>query len=324
MTMYAAHNGLQEEIDAMYAAQFSAWPEVKCNYDKLLSTRRKGLDMGDLPVIVQCNPERGRSTKADVSATAVAARPCFLCKKNRPKEQLAGESIPDFEILINPYPILPVHFTIASKEHAPQSAMPLEMVDFVNMAPELVAFYNGAKAGASAPDHLHFQAVRISELPLLKIVSERHSLSEGYVRTSGELGSFPMSFLSFVVTPDMEGMALLALLPKLGGVADNEEDIPGLVNTFIWKDASGILRALVIPRRRHRPDCYFEEGEKKLLVSPGALDMAGLIVCPREEDFEKINAEDVREIYAQTGISKEELAEYLKHPMLKLFREVRR
>lgn len=314
---------MQEEIDAMYAAQFAAWPEAKANYDKLFSTRRKQIQLGLLPVIVQCNPGRVRSTAADVSAEKVAERPCFLCAKNRPKEQLAGQSIPDYEILINPYPILPVHFTIASKEHTPQQAMPLEMVDLVNLSPVLAAFYNGAHAGASAPDHLHFQAVRRDELPLLSLVEKLHAAGSGYVRTSGELGDFPMGFLSVVITPDMEGMTLLALLPKLGGVTDDAEKLPGLVNTFMWKDDSGMLRALVIPRRRHRPYCYFAEGDGRMMVSPGALDMAGLIVCPREEDFERITADDIRTIYAQTGVSEADLQEYLQHPMLKIFREGR-
>lgn len=301
---------MQEEIDQMYMAQFMAWPEVKRNYDRLLETRRKKFQLSEMPVAVQFNPGRVRSTAAKVEADDIASRPCFLCSKNRPKEQLAGAAIPDYEILINPYPILPVHFTIASKEHTPQTAMPLEMVDFVNLSPDLTAFFNGAKAGASAPDHLHFQGVRKEELPLLKIIEERHRRGDGFVKASYDLGDFPFGFLSAVVEPSLEGMQLLSLLPKLGGVGDDAETRRGLVNTFVWLDSAGVLRVLVIPRKAHRPKCFFEEGEGQLMVSPGALDMAGVMVTVRENDFDHINEEDVRRIYAETGLTADELRDY--------------
>ncbi len=307
-----------EEINEMYREQFDRWPQCKDNYDALLKAERRTIVMGDLPVMVQCNPARARSTEAKVDAASIAERPCFLCAKNRPKEQLAGQAIPDFEILINPYPILPVHFTVVSKEHQRQDAMPLEMVNFVDMTPQAVAFFNGAKAGASAPDHLHFQAVLKEELPLLSAVERLHRHSDGTVKLSTELGDFPMSFLSVIIPLSFEGMLMLAELPKFGGLPDDPEANPrDFVNTLVWmdngdpeRDDAPKMRALVIPRRRHRPDCYFAQGEDKLAVSPGALDMAGLIVTPHREDFDRITAGDIAEIYRQTGLSAAELPEW--------------
>lgn len=305
---------MQEAIDDFYRAQFEAMPEVKESYDRLLGAERRIVNLGDLDIIVQHNPARVRSTAAKVNAEDIEARPCFLCRKNRPEKQLAGTAIPDFEILINPYPILPVHFTIVSKEHTPQKAMPLEMVDFVNMLPLCTAFFNGANAGASAPDHLHFQGVRCDEIPLLDKVSSLHTPDRGAILPSGSLGDFPMSFISVIIPPDFTGMQLLSVLPTFSGVSDDAAMRRGLVNTFLWKDASGLLRAIVIPRKAHRPACYFAEGEERMMVSPGALDMAGIIVTPRREDFERISAEDIRRIYAETGLTLDELTEYCKRP----------
>lgn len=301
---------MQEAISDFYDAQFAAMPQMKESYDRLSQVKRRRISMGDADVFVQCNPARARSTTAAVSREEVAKRPCFLCRKNRPERQLAGEAIQDYEILINPYPILPVHFTIASREHRPQDGAPLEMVDMLNMMPSLCTFYNGASAGASAPDHLHFQAVLRSELPLLHAVEERHAPGDAAARTSDSLGDFPMRFVSLVIKPDFTGMQLLAVLPRMGGISDNKATQRGLVNVLMWKDDSGLLRALLFPRRRHRPDCYFAEGEQKMLVSPGALDMAGIIVTPREEDYERITADDIRRIYAQVGISAADMEQY--------------
>lgn len=308
-----------EAINEFYKTQFQTWNEAKKNYEALNRVRRRTMTMGDLPVSVQCNPARARSTSADVSAKTISERPCFLCAKNRPKEQLAGTAIPDFEILINPYPILPVHFTIASKEHAPQSAMPLEMVDFVNMLPLCAAFFNGASAGASAPDHLHFQAVLKEELPLLHQVELRHTHEMAAVVPSADLGDFPMGFISIIIRPDLTGMELLASVPKWGGVTEDAHKNSTLVNNIVWKDSSGLLRILVFPRKTHRPKCYHSQREDKRLVSPGALDMAGLIITPAEGDFERLTASEIQNIYEEVGLTPPETRQYCSQPEIAPF-----
>lgn len=287
---------LQEALDAFYQQQFMQWPDVAASYARLSEVKRRCVKVGDSQVILQCNPARIVSTGADMSKVENGERPCFLCEKNRPKEQLKGEGIEGFDILINPYPIFPVHLTIASKEHALQGEMPLEMVDFAARYPGLVAFYNGAKAGASAPDHLHFQAVRADELPLLSEVEKRHPSSSVGKKSSAEImPNAHAPFVSIVIPPDMEGMKLLAELPKLHG-----QDA-GLVNTFVWIGSDGVLRSLIFGRKAHRPTQYYAEGEERLLVSPGALDMAGVMILPREEDFQNITAEQVADIYQQVS-----------------------
>lgn len=285
---------LQTEIDDFYSRQFREWPEVEKSYRELGRVMRKIVKVGDFDVIVQCNPARAVSTGAKVDPESIKRRPCFLCERNRPKEQIKGEAISGFDVLVNPYPIFPVHFTVASQVHEPQEKMPLEMVEFVDRHAGLAAFFNGSKAGASAPDHLHFQAIRADELPLLSLVERLHPGDKSSVISSKDFGlDLPMRFESIVIRPDILGQGLLALLPSMTG----EE--PGLVNQFVWKDPSGVLRALVFRRRAHRPHQYFEEGEKQLMISPGAIDMAGVVITPRRADFEKITADELRDIYSQ-------------------------
>jgi hypothetical protein len=294
-----------EKINALIEEQLQSWEEAHNNFFRLRECRRKPLVMGDLQGAAQFNPARIRSTGAAVDKKSIAARPCFLCRDNRPKEQIAIEEFEDgWELLVNPYPILPVHFTIVSKRHIPQAEMPLEMASMAEKAPTLAFFFNGAKAGASAPDHLHVQAVLSDELPLLRLATAHHPIEHGGFMTSEEMGlDVPFQFISAVVTPDLQGMQTLAKLPEIcGNGADGKPD-KGLVNAFCWMDRSGLLRALVVPRRAHRPSCYSAEGDAQMMISPGAIDMAGIAILPREEDFERITAEMMRTVYHEVAFA---------------------
>lgn len=292
-----------EAINSLIETQLADWPMARDNFFRLRQTRRKPLPLGDLQGAAQLNPARIRSTGAAVDARSIAARQCFLCAENRPKEQIAVRDFMEgWELLVNPFPILPVHFTIASAKHEPQAQIPLDMASMAEKAPTLCFFYNGAHAGASAPDHLHVQAVLSSELPLLRLAEKMHPASVPGFMDSTESGlDLPFRFISAVVTPDRIGMATLARAVRICGAdADNNPD-PGLVNAFFWMGAEGLLRIAVVPRKAHRPACYSAEGEKKMLISPGAIDMAGIAIFPREEDFERITPEIMRGVYGETA-----------------------
>lgn len=285
--------------------QLASWQLAKTNYDRLALAERRKISLGDLTVGIQNNPERIRSTGASVDAESVKKRACFLCAANRPEEQFAAEIEPGWDLLVNPYPIFPVHFTIVYGSHEPQDAPPLDMASFAEKLPGTAVFFNGAKAGASAPDHLHCQAVLKDELPLLRLAEELHPDSEsGWMLSSDSGKDLPFVFISCVIRPDLEGMRLLAAIPNVCGI-DSESGVPdrGLVNTFFWIDASGILRVLIVPRRAHRPSCYFKEDPEKRVISPGAIDMAGIIVAPRKEDFNSISEAELREIYSEVAYS---------------------
>lgn len=294
-----------EEIKDFIETQLSMWPLAKKNYDALAEVERREIKINDYDFFLQYNPARIVSTGANIEKEKIANRKCFLCRDNRPPEQMIGEIIPGWEMLVNPYPILPVHLTIVSKEHRPQSHVPKDIVEIATRLPGMVVFFNGAKAGASAPDHLHLQAVLKDELPLIRLVEKVHPESAAMVLPSDALlPHFPFFFFTGVVNPDDTGLKPLLAGLSIGGSTDGKTlDDPELVNTFFWISESGILRFIAIPRIAHRPKCYYAEGAKNRMISPGCIDMAGMLITPRRNDFETLTAEDITKIYNEVAFN---------------------
>lgn len=294
-----------EDINNLVEHQLDCWTLARNNFDALRAVGRRPLRLGDLTLYAQHNPARAVSTGAKTDAASIKARPCFLCKANRPEEQMDGEWMPGWELLVNPFPILPIHFTIVDTAHRPQDEIPLEMAAMAEAAPDLAIFFNGARAGASAPDHRHCQAVLKSELPLLRLAEKAHTHDMADIVSSESFGlDLPFHFYSAIIRPDEIGMANLYRMTKIKGVDANTGcHDAGLVNAFFWIDASGYLRIIVIPRRAHRPSCYYAEGDRHFMVSPGALDMAGLLILPAKEDYERMDADKAREIYAEVAFA---------------------
>lgn len=285
-------------------SQINVWPLARTNYQALGRTERRCLPLGDLNVGIQHNPARMVSTAAKTDSRSISERPCFLCKHNRPEEQAPLEIAEGWELLLNPYPIFPTHFTIASKEHRPQSGFPLDMVEMAEKLPGHTIFFNGSRAGASCPDHMHCQAVKTHELPLMRLAEERHRVpsdrnaGEWRVATSSGLGlDVPFAFRSIIVTPDAEGMLLLADIENIIGREYVDE---GKLNAFVWIDSGRMLRIVAVPRRAHRPSCYGTE-EGKMMISPGCIDMAGVVITPRKEDYDSLTETALRRIYSECG-----------------------
>lgn len=294
-----------EDLASFVEAQLEKWPLAKKNYDAFRDVRRREIDLNSFMVGIQFNPARILSTGASVDKASVSRRPCFLCKSNRPDEQISIDLLPGWQLLVNPYPILPMHFTVASVKHRDQDRLPDDIVTVAEKLPGMAVFFNGARAGASAPDHMHMQAVLKDELPLLRLVESRHFKSEHGVRMSSDIiPESPYLFFSGVVDPSAHDcMATLKAGLILGGPdSDGGFTDQSLVNTFFWIGEGGELRFLSVPRKAHRPACYFAEGKEKLLVSPGCIDMAGIIITPREEDFIKIESQDLLTIYSDVAI----------------------
>lgn len=293
-----------DRINTLIETQLAEWPLAKENFFNLMKVRRRPMKLGDLDCAVQLNPARIVSTGANVDPEAIAARPCFLCRSNRPAEQITTPWGEGWELLVNPFPILPVHFTIASTRHEPQADIPLEMAMFAEAAQDLAIFFNGARAGASAPDHLHLQAVLKQELPLLRLAERSHPKERGGFMGSEEMGlDLPFQFVSALITPDMYGYRTLGRIKSLFGM-DAETGTPdrGLLNAFFWIGEDSLLRAVIVPRRRHRPLCYGKQ-QGELTISPGAIDMAGLLITPREEDFNQVDEGMVRTIYSDVAFA---------------------
>lgn len=308
--------------------QLDRWPEARARYADLGKTLRRPIKIGPVNLALQYNPARIVSTGAKTDKVSLDGRPCFLCASNRPAQQVALPVMEGWELLVNPFPIFPIHFTIASTAHRPQDHVPEDIAALAEQLPGLAVFYNGARAGASAPDHLHLQAVLKEELPLLNWVETVHPVDRpGLLHSSALEAScfdlarsdsdvsdhpvtemhFPFSFYSAVITPDVEGMrTLIRTLDITGHDPETGRKDPGLINAFFWIDApSGLLRAVMIPRKAHRPSCYpvdpHHPNPGEFLISPGAIDMAGLMIVPRENDYLRLNEDDIIKIYQEVA-----------------------
>ncbi|MDE6192595.1 MAG: DUF4922 domain-containing protein [Muribaculaceae bacterium] len=281
-------------------AQLTDWPLARENYQALGRTERRSMQLGDLTVGIQHNPARIVSTGAKTDAKSIGERPCFLCKENRPPQQTGVDIADGWELLLNPYPIFPSHFTIVSTKHQPQEGLPLDMVAMAEKLPGHTVFFNGRRSGASCPDHLHCQAVKTHELPLMCLIERSHALKLGRVATSESLGlDMPFAFKSVIITPDIEGMSELARIESTIG---KEYIYEGRINVFVWIDHNGLLRICAVPRKAHRPSCY-GTGQNQRLISPGCIDMAGVLITPVKKDYDSLTEEDVRQIYGECAIT---------------------
>ncbi|MCI6447820.1 MAG: DUF4922 domain-containing protein, partial [Prevotella sp.] len=311
--------------DRFIDRQMDLWADTLHRYQALSSVKTRQIESYRL----QFNPARMVSTGAKIDKTTLAKRPCFLCEENRPKEQIKhiirnndGEAI--MEMLVNPFPILPEHFTIVSTKHEPQAIMGKyeEMHRLLTVYPELMVFYNGPRCGASAPDHMHLQAGTAGITPLETFVSyDDEELITVFSLNENEGIKLKKDFLSpvfLIRCKSMEAYRRLFLrlyhaietvcpIPYVDASPDEEP----MMNILGWRDMGDYVFA-VIPRRKHRPDCYTAEGDAQYIISPGALDMAGLIITPRKEDFERLDADNLHEIISEVGITSD-IADEIAH-----------
>ena len=295
-------------ISRFFNRQLEMWEDARHRFRDLKHVEVRQLSDQQK---VQFNPARIVSTGAKIDKHTLGERPCFLCERNRPKEQMTKQIDDHFQLLVNPFPILPVHFTIPATKHQPQSIYRHygEMHRLLSLHSELMVFYNGPKCGASAPDHLHFQAGTSGVLPLQTNWQRlSRSLTDVISLNDDEKISVLRDFLvpAFVIISKSEDSdeelfhRLYRSMPMRG-----DESEP-MMNIIAWRKGDEFI-SVVIPREKHRPDAYFAEGEAQMMVSPGALDMAGLIITPREEDFNKINLDKATALLRECGISAEKM-----------------
>ena len=113
-------NDYASAADSLFNSQLNNWELLKKNYQALKKIQTKSFWFDGFKLKVQFNPERIKSTSADVDSKSFLNRECFLCIKNLPEEQKGIVVQENYLILCNPYPILPQHFTIAELNHKPQ------------------------------------------------------------------------------------------------------------------------------------------------------------------------------------------------------------
>lgn len=312
---------MDNQIDKFVKDQLSVWPLAAENYRSLKKAGSKVLSIGGLPVTVQLNPCRRISSEASLDKESINRRPCFLCPENRPAEQtnmeFEGRKGRRYRVTLNPYPIFPSHLVISSFEHTPQSIWHRyqDLLDFVRENNEYLGFYNGPESGASAPDHMHFQACPLGLTPLQNRVDELLAAGDDntldYLTNVKEARLFHLNEYArgvFVLCgATAKSMAkLFYRLLDCAPVPDGSSEPK--MNIIAWCH-EGEYRTAVIFRERHRPHNYSSSGADHLAMSPGCADLAGVYVTTREEDFGKLDAgllsQVVREIAASEETEKE-------------------
>ena len=315
-----AINKKRQAGDLFIENQLAKWQTARINHEALNQIETRRFELAGNTITVQFNPARAVSTCAKVDKSSIEARKCFLCPENKPNEQdeIIISLDEPFSLRINPYPILPEHLTISSLKHQDQvladktiRQLPGKLISWLEeyFASGYVLFYNGAKCGASAPDHFHFQAVKQSDVPVIQqwerlmetAVREKEIKTEnGNTYSSFQITSYICPIQVFIcnhsadILPEMINQYLESL-PLHEGESEPR------YNLFAWQDKQRGFTMAYFPREEHRPACYTATGGKQLLVSPGALDMAGLLVTPRKEDFDKITESDITQIYKEVA-----------------------
>lgn len=295
-------------ISRFFNRQLEVWTDARHRFRDLkhVETRQFSDQLK-----LQWNPARIVSTGAKIDKKTLGERPCFLCDKNRPKEQMSKQIDEKFHLLVNPFPILPVHFTIPARKHQPQLIYKNygEMHRFISLHSDLMVFYNGPKCGASAPDHLHFQAGTNGILPLQTNWQRlSRNLTDIISLNDEEKISVVRDFIvpAFVIISKSaeSDEALFRRLYK--AMPQRGDETEPMMNIISWRKGEEFI-SVVIPREKHRPEAYFAEGDAQFVVSPGALDMSGLIITPREEDFRKLTEEKALSLLQECGVSEEKM-----------------
>ncbi len=298
-----AANDKLDDISNFFEKQLQKWELARTNFAGLKTVKTKSFSFGDFEIRVQFNPARIVSSGAKVDAKTIAERPCFLCSTNLPPEQISIKA-GDYSVLVNPFPIFPEHFTIPYKNHVPQQIKPYfsDLLDLAKSMDKYVVFYNGPKCGASAPDHLHFQAGTKNFLPLIDDYKRLRDTHVKLKEVSGEsrLYSFGNYLRTVFCIESNEKNALVvhfnALYDQLK--AENaEEPLMNIVASY----ENDKWYVFVLPRKAFRPWQYTATDDRQLLVSPATVEMCGIFITPIESHFEKITKEDIQNILEQVG-----------------------
>ena len=299
-----------KDISEFFTAQLSEWELAGNNYLQLEKVRTRHLVFPGFEVLVQFNPERLRSTAAETDSGSIKVRPCFLCEKNRPEQQ-RGISFDDgFIALVNPYPIFKRHLTIASCNHIDQRIRNNfgRMLSIAGALPDYVVFYNGPQCGASAPDHLHFQAGNRGFLPLERDFESGRFTNPEITGPGSEIFTWKgyrrgIITLKGCATKPLENL-FDSLYERLSVVQTDKPE--PMLNILAYKTGdSWIIH--IIPRKLHRPAQYYAEGKDKIIISPASVDLGGVVITPREDDYDRISEEDISDIFRQVCFGEEEL-----------------
>ena len=300
-------------LSEFFHNQMATWPETAARYADL--ARVEVRDFG--AVSAQYNPARMVSTGAKVDKKTLAQRPCFLCKDHRPEIQQEWAFGEDFDVLVNPFPILPTHFTIAARRHRPQTILDTyaTLYELADRFEGTLFFYNGPKCGASAPDHLHFQGGDGSVVPLCRDWRGWRERLREVARLDADnrlctIEDYP--FPTLVLISNDKTLAQTLFRRAYAALPCHPGDTEPMLNVLAWREEDSVV-TILLPREKHRPACYTASCEAdRMLISPGALDMAGLVITPRKEDFDRLTPSLLVKTVGEVALGQEAFAKVLR------------
>jgi ATP adenylyltransferase/5',5'''-P-1,P-4-tetraphosphate phosphorylase II len=313
---YMQGDTLLDQVRALLLQQNDSWMLVRTGYQALESIKTKTFLFDTFVVKIQHNSGRLASTSANIDPKAISERPCFLCLQNLPPEQKGIPYKESYLILVNPFPIFNEHFTVVCTEHRAQRIAGVfgTLLDLAgDFGTRYVVLYNGPRAGASAPDHHHFQLGDRSFVPLDFDYAAAKGRWGRVLCASPSLKAFAVNgyLRPFVSLESNHREHLVSAFDRIyqrwlfWSKADDEP----MMNILVFLDPAG-WRVILIPRSKHRSSHYFREEGRKILVSPGAVDLGGTCMVPRREDFDQITRDDIAEIFGEVCLGQKEFREF--------------
>lgn len=293
-----------EKVNNLFDSQLKEWGLASKNYAGLRNVQDREVDFGNCIVRLQYNPERIVSTGAKVGKEDIKKRKCFLCEENRPDEQREVVYRDKYNILVNPFPILPIHFTIPTIEHVPQTIKDFEDMLFLSRdMEEYSIIYNAPDCGASAPDHMHFQAGT-------KNFTQTERELSNLMRTARVL-DFEMDTVVYHAIDYLRTCYIIVSTSFDKSVLEfnkiiNERCVVSIQHSeprinVICRYDEGRWTTMIFPRKKHRSSHYINMDDQ-ILISPGAIDMAGVMITPKLNDFNRVCKRKIAEIFDEVTL----------------------
>ncbi|MCC5924991.1 MAG: DUF4922 domain-containing protein [Bacteroidetes bacterium] len=303
-------SSLADMSRALLQQQYANWPMLQKGADTLKTVVSKEITFDGFRMSIQFNPGRIVSSAAKVDKKSIAERKCFLCLENLPPEQ-KGVETGDYTVLCNPFPIFPEHFTIPHKRHIDQrisGAFPDMLQLTKEMGSRYSLFYNGPKCGASAPDHLHFQAGDFGFMGIDNTwpdLVKNHGiwLSENVLTRIASVDDGLRRFIVINSSSHTESVqAFNTLFNSFSAFNEDPEEEP-MVNV-LTSYRQNRWTTIVFLRKKHRPNQFFLDGDAQILFSPASVDFGGVCITPLERDFDRLNADLLTDMFTQLSADK--------------------
>ncbi|MCG6188967.1 DUF4922 domain-containing protein [Maribellus maritimus] len=315
LSKFGSVQSINEQAKSLIEQQRLTWEVAAKNFGALATIQTKDFDFGHFKITAQFNTERIRSSAAETDAKSIAGRTCFLCLKNLQQKQKGILFQNKYLILTNPYPIFPKHLTISNREHIPQQILShlSDMLQLSKNLPDFTVFYNGPKCGASAPDHFHFQSGSTNVMRVEKEFDElEKNHSQILLQTNDikivAIENYLRRFIAIVASKKELLEEKFKQIFDLLDIKNGEEPMMNVLCNYTKNQ----WRVIIFPREKQRPSHFFRDDEQKIVVGPASVEMGGILVLPREEDFKKITKKEIEEIYSEVSISKEKFSPVIK------------